>query len=287
MIETYGFERQGRDLVKPFHGRMLTLTRLDTVPEIEPYMDLYQEIWGLDERGRIPAHEPTVAARVGGLFLGVELDREKVGLVYVLPAYDPENGYHHHSNIMGFKAEYQKMGLGMEAKRAHALLAGEMGVKLVTWTFDPFMLPNANLNFRKLGGIVRTYLEDAYGPYGGRYDPGLPTDRFLVEWRLDRERVQTRLRGDWPLMEELCQRGQAAPVFRDPAEEPTASAYRVEVPANLLERAQQDPEAGREEQRAFRSRIQSLLRTGFRVTEFLRETSRPASTYYLLEKSPA
>lgn len=284
MEESYGFTRQGRGLVKPFRGRSLTLTRLASVPEIEPYMDLYQEIWGLDERARIPAHEPTVAARVGGLFLGVELDREKAGFVYVLPAYDPENGYHHHSNVMGFKTEYQKMGLGMEAKRGHALLAREMGVKLVTWTFDPFLLPNANLNFRKLGGLVRIYLEDAYGAYGGRYDPGLPTDRFLIEWRIESERVKTRLRGDWPAMEELGRRWQAAPVFRDPAAEPTAPAYRVEVPANLLERAKQDPEAGREDQLAFRSRIQRLLRAGFTVTEFLSPATAPAS--YLLEKSP-
>ena len=284
MNETYGFERTGPVFSKTVQGRRLSLTRLFTVEAIDPYMDVYQEIWGLTERERIPAHEPTVAARVGGLFLGVELDWEKIGLVYVVPAHDPDKGFYHHSKIMGFKAKYQGLGLGVEAKRVHAILAQEQGVKRVTWTFDPLMVRNASLNFRKLGGIARTYMENAYGNYGGRYDFGLPSDRFLIEWELESERVKTRLRGEGPTAEALWQQWKDAPVYADPTAELVAPAYRAEVPANVFELAKTDAATAQKEQGQFRDCLKRLLAAGYAVTEFLAEPKSGAGNYYLLAR---
>jgi len=55
----------------------------------------------------------------------------------------------------------------------------------MTWTFDPLIARNAHLNLHKLGAISRAYYEDYYGPMDDRFNGGLPTDRLLVEWRLN------------------------------------------------------------------------------------------------------
>jgi predicted GNAT superfamily acetyltransferase len=71
-----------------------------------------------------------------------------------------------------------------------------MGYDLITWTVDPLQARNANLNIHSLGAVTRTYLGDFYGRESALIlGPGIPTDRFLMEWPIREKRVRERRRG--------------------------------------------------------------------------------------------
>ncbi len=61
------------------------------------------------------------------------------------------------------------------------------GIRLIEWTFDPLEARNAYFNFQKLGVVVRRYYPNLYGETTG-VQGGLPTDRIVAEWWLDRTR---------------------------------------------------------------------------------------------------
>ena len=79
------------------------------------------------------------------------------------------------------------------------------GFALIEWTFDPLEIKNAHLNIAKLGGIARRYRRDFYGPSTSPLHGGLPTDRLVVEWWLQSDRVERTLRGEQPHIEVVAQ----------------------------------------------------------------------------------
>ncbi len=89
------------------------------------------------------------------------------------------------SQTMGVLPGYRGRGIAEALKWAQRDRALQLGLKLITWTYDPLAGPNAFLNLHKLNGITRTYKRNIYGEHFGALNEGLPTDRFLVEWWLD------------------------------------------------------------------------------------------------------
>lgn len=284
MDDLYGFNElePGHRFEKEHRGGVLGFTRLTSASEIGPYLELLNELWGFSDREMIPLHEAVVVVKTGGLFLGVRLDGKPAGLVYVMPAFTREWGYHHHSNFMGYKPEYRSMGLGLEAKRVHAILAARDKVELVTWTFDPLQAMNANLNFRKLGCICRNYVPDLYGSMGGHFDPGLPTDRFLVEWRLESDSVKAGLEGRIPTPEEVADRFASAPVLE--IGDRLQDTFVVPVPDHIHELARQDLETARAELMKFQRLFQDLFQSGYMVTGLVPAGARDGHNYYVVEK---
>jgi predicted GNAT superfamily acetyltransferase len=102
-----------------------------------------------------------------------------------------------YSTIMGVLPEYQGAGIGQRLKVAQREFALRIGVRLITWTYDPLEGRNAHLNVRKLGAICHQYERDFHGKIGG-INAGLPTDRFYVEWWVTSNRVQVRLESRRP-----------------------------------------------------------------------------------------
>ena len=99
------------------------------------------------------------------------------------------------SQTMGVLPDYRGRGIAEALKWAQRDRATRLGLKLITWTYDPLEMPNARLNIAKLGGLVRRYRRNIYGEQFGQLNMGLPTDRFVVEWRLDSPRVEEFLAG--------------------------------------------------------------------------------------------
>jgi predicted GNAT superfamily acetyltransferase len=115
-----------------------------------------------------------------------------------------------YSVIMGVLPEYQRSGIGYRLKIAQREFALRIGVRLVTWTYDPLESLNGYFNINKLGAICHTYLSDYYGEMGG-INVGLPTDRFYTEWWVTSNRVKSRVSRDrGPLSLESYLRGRAA-----------------------------------------------------------------------------
>lgn len=277
----------GKRFEKEIEGRKLCMERLLTASELGPYLELLNRIWGFSEKEEIPLHEAVVVVKTGGLILGIEVDGARAGLVYVMPAFTREWGYHHHSNFMGFLPEYRFRGLGLEAKRVHAFLARREGVELITWTFDPLQAANANLNFRKLGAVSRHYLPDLYGHMGGSFDPGLPTDRLLLEWRLPTERVKERLSGNAPSRQELEARYADATILsiEDGPESPAgAGPVLVRIPEGVPELAEREPAKAEPMLLRLRKIISGLFEDGYAITGMIPGSGAAGPNYYILEK---
>jgi predicted GNAT superfamily acetyltransferase len=82
---------------------------------------------------------------------------------------------------------FRNKGVGTRLKFAQREYAIKRGIRLIEWTFDPLEARNAYFNFQKLGVIVRRYYPNLYGETTG-VQGGLPTDRIVAEWWLDRTR---------------------------------------------------------------------------------------------------
>jgi predicted GNAT superfamily acetyltransferase len=93
------------------------------------------------------------------------------------------------SQIMGVHRSWRSTGVGEALKRAQRDRAVAQDLPLITWTYDPLEGPNAALNLHKLRGVSRIYQRDIYGDHLGSLNAGLPTDRLLVEWWVQGDRV--------------------------------------------------------------------------------------------------
>jgi predicted GNAT superfamily acetyltransferase len=67
------------------------------------------------------------------------------------------------------------------------------GLDHITWTYDPLLSRNAQLNIAKLGAVCITYRESEYGEMRDGLNTGLPSDRFQVDWWINSRRVEKRL----------------------------------------------------------------------------------------------
>lgn len=178
-------------------------TQIDIRPlQQQSEFDACEEIqiaaWQMGERDVVPAHLLKVIAARGAVALGAFTPDERlVGFVYSLLSRTHDerrqqlNGssYYQHSEMMGVHPDFQNQSIGTRLKWAQREAALMGGYRLITWTFDPMLGPNANLNISHLGVTCRHYIRDAYGELDGIYE-GLNTDRFEVEWWLKSPRVQ-------------------------------------------------------------------------------------------------
>jgi predicted GNAT superfamily acetyltransferase len=79
----------------------------------------------------------------------------------------------------------------------------KLGYNCITWTVDPLQARNANLNIHTLGATTSTYMRNFYGLDSKlNLGPGIPTDRFLMDWSIRESRVAARRRGRYEFFEE-------------------------------------------------------------------------------------
>src|SRR5262249_1327091 len=91
--------------------------------------------------------------------------------------------------------EFRNDGLGHRLKMLQRERALAMGLDLIEWTYDPMQAMNAHLNFSKLGVVVEEYEVNVYGTSSSPLHAGVPTDRFVAEWRIREPHVERRLAG--------------------------------------------------------------------------------------------
>jgi predicted GNAT superfamily acetyltransferase len=162
--------------------------------EIHACVDLQINVWGFEPRDAVPFNQLHAAHEWGGRVLVAVHEGRLIGFCYGFggrqygePALL--------SHMLAVRPEYRGQDLGAQLKLAQARWAREAGYRLITWTYDPLESVNANLNIGRLGGIVRQYLVNHYGDMTDELNRGLPTDRLLVEWHLDRPKVAALLDG--------------------------------------------------------------------------------------------
>jgi predicted GNAT superfamily acetyltransferase len=183
-----------------------------------------QACWGFERgEGLYPPMLLTVAQNGGVVLIAQNTRAEVIGYIFGYLGRAPGGPLKLCSQTMGVLPAYRNAGVATALKLAQRERALSQGLPLITWTFDPLEAPNARLNLHKLGGLVRTYKRNVYGEHFGQLNEGIPSDRFLLEWWLESERVEQRAR-------EL---GRQPVVPRQPSRTDWAEVTRVRYRAGL------------------------------------------------------
>ncbi len=177
----------------------------DTNAILEDVQALHRTIWGLGDLEVTPTHIYQAAQHAGGLILCGYVNEEPVGYVFGFPGRDGDGGCYFYSHNLGVLEGWRNRGIGFALKarlREELLGAGYTNVR---WTYEPLDSKNAYAYIGKLGGVASTYHREYYGEMDDDINRGLPSDRLVIDWLIDTDRVAARLDGSstTPSLEDL------------------------------------------------------------------------------------
>ena len=281
-------------MAKPDATPEIRIRDLDTVPDLQKAVLLEKEVWECDDADITPITLAVATRATGSIWLGAFHGDELVGFAFAVPALE-EGGVGFHSHTVGVRSSYRSAGVGYQLKLAQRKKALSVGIKKMTWTFDPLRSHNAHFNFCKLGVISDSYRIDFYGPQTSSTLHSNSTDRLWVTWHMNDARVEARLRGKDVRAEVVDALAHIDPMVRfngdgRPAEgdlAPALSRQRVaiEIPGDIGSIERDDIGLAREWRRATRKAFAEALKAGFVVKEFCRSVrGQQGPGAYLLEK---
>jgi len=167
---------------------------LSSLEECRSVVSIQEAVWGRDGE-TVPASVLFVSAKRGGILLGATLPLigpARAGFVWSMPGVRDDGRRTHWSHMLGVLPEYRQHRIGEHLKWTQRQRALEQGAELIEWTFDPLQAANAHFNLQALGAIGASYGVDIYGALAGPLHRGTPTDRLIVEWRIDAPHVRRR-----------------------------------------------------------------------------------------------
>ena len=230
--------------------------------------ELQARAWEMEPRGIVPGALIGVIASGGGILLAAyDHDHGSRPVGFVLGLLARRDGrLYHASHMLATDPAYQGRGIGAALKRRQREVALAQGLDLMTWTFDPLIARNAHLNLHKLGAISSAYYEDYYGPMDDRFNGGLPTDRLLVEWRLNGPVPPVPLSVFAPLTPILIVQG-GKPVLRL-ERAPVGAPLSVWVPGDSTAIKERDPAAALDWRLALRRALSWAFAHGYVARDF-------------------
>ncbi len=231
--------------------------------------------WGFTERSLSPASDLVAATHAGGLTAAAFEGKKMLGFVHGIPRTNLGEPCQH-SHLLAVRPDAQGRGLGVTLKLFQRAWCLERGIRLVTWTYDPFLLKNAKLNIGRLRATVRSLLPDFYGHMGGIY-AGLPTDRFEVNWRLDDPIVARAARGEGPSPEST----DDVPAVTRPGAFPEGRRVLLPFLADAPRVYRTDPKRSLAARLKFRRLATALFAKGYAVTGVASRNGEPA---YVLDR---
>jgi predicted GNAT superfamily acetyltransferase len=163
--------------------------------ELDAAVTLQRDIWHYEDLDLDSRALLTVATRFAGQVIGAFEGTRLVGFTLAFATF-PLGRLHSHR--VGVHPSYENTGIGLKLKLAQRQDALAHGVPVIQWTFDPLKPRNARFNLVRLGGIARAYLPNLYGVTSSPLHGSLPTDRLLIEWHLESDRVRRILAGETP-----------------------------------------------------------------------------------------
>lgn len=268
--------------------------------------ELQRVIWNMDDVEVIPGRTMHAIDFNGGVLLGAYDGEALIG--FVLGIIGTVRGLNKridqvaaarlqlYSTIMGVHPDYQGQGIGYQLKLAQREYALRLGIRLITWTYDPLESVNGWLNVGKLGAVCQRYLRDFHGEQGG-LNVGLATDRFYVEWWVTGNRVQSRvmrkrkplhyeqlIAGRALLINEASFNGEGLPVPAEDFEESERSLILVEIPAHFQGLKQADIDLARRWRAHTRRLFEHYFARHYIVTDFAwrRDEEGRDHAYYVM-----
>jgi chorismate synthase len=171
----------------------LVLRDLRGVGEFQEAQEVARRAWGFADRQLTAISDLLALCHGGALAAGAFEGGELLGFVFGFPRTNVGQPCQH-SHLLAVKPAAQGRGLSTRLKLYQRRWCLDRGIRLVTWTYDPLLARNAQLNISRLRARAEAYLCNFYGPMGGIYGD-LPTDRFEVYWHLDDPAVEAAARG--------------------------------------------------------------------------------------------
>lgn len=281
------------------HGRLdaMRVRDLDSHDDFDAVVRLQREVWGHDYDDVVPRSIFAVAVKTGGVLVGAEDDEGTlVAFVFSVPALR-HGRIVQWSHMLAVTPQARGQALGLRLKLAQRERTLARGLDLVEWTYDPLLAGNARLNIRRLGAVVESYLDDAYGASTSPLHGGVPTDRFIASWHVASPHVARRLEAGAivardagvGLAPHVLRTRETGP-FRAPHGEPELShdapRLRVEIPADFAMMLSEAPDLALAWRQAARRVFHTYFARGYRVVDVdgERGSARPS---YLLAKRPA
>ncbi len=229
---------------------------LDEVSRIE------REVWNVEDIEVVGRIQLKASQHAGASVLIAETDDGVIGgFAYAVPAFVHGEVFWH-SDMLAVRPEFRGTGMGQGLKWAQRDHARTMGIRRITWTFDPMQAKNAHLNLELLGVTVREYLSNFYGVTTSALHHGLPTDRLLALWDLESPRVSALSRGEAVV---------SAP----------GHSY-VAIPPAWNDLVRREPERARAEQLRVEAETKAAFSRGLVITGF-----NKSSTSYVLSPREA
>lgn len=284
----------------------IDIRRVEANEDYRKLEELQRVIWDMDDVYVIPGRMMHAIDFNGGVLLGAYDDDEIIGFVFGVIG--TVQGLSQrvdqvaaarlqlYSTIMGVHPDYHGQGIGYRLKLAQREFAIRMGIRLITWTYDPLESLNGWLNIVKLGAISHRYLRDFHGEFGG-INAGLPTDRFYVEWWVTGNRAQSRvdrqrgalsydqmIAGRAVLVNEASFEGDHPVPPEEFMEESERNLILVEIPANFQAIKRDDMALAKRWRSHTRALFEHYFANQFVVTDFARRQDEEGRerAYYVL-----
>jgi chorismate synthase len=257
---------------------------LRTMAECNECVTLQRHVWGFGDSDVVPATLLHVVDHVGGLAAGAfDSSGQLLGFVFgVSGVRDGE--LVHWSHMLGVRESARNLGLGRMLKEYQRAAMAKIGVRRISWSFDPLMAKNAYFNFDRLGASVVEYVPDMYGATASPLHLGLPTDRLVVTTPTtptDVERHSAGAQsGALPLLSPFPREGDD--VMTMGAARP--DAVLIEVPPDILTLTRQSPATAKRWRLAVREHFQWALANGYRVSSVRRAVDPEREFYELVRR---
>lgn len=267
---------------------------LSSIEDLSKVREVEKEVWGLAEGDAMPLLLSIAERAAGNMFIGAFDQKKLVGFAFGF--FGREHGQTTiHSHMLAVLEPYRQLDLGHKLKLAQRERALALGIREMTWTYDPLQSRNAHFNFAKLGVISETYKVDFYGAESSSMLHRNSTDRLWVRWLLNSRRVRDRITGKDGRAEVLDTlrhlsplvrfNGDGRPVRADLKEALARERVKIEIPGDILEVEESDMGLAREWRAATRWAFTESLRAGFFVAEYCRSLrGQQGPGAYLLQK---
>ena len=270
------------------------------IRDLESFDDLCQvkavekEVWGMADDDSLPMTLAIACKAAGSIFVGAFDGDRMVGFAFGI--FGREHGQTTiHSHMLAVLERYRQHDLGLKLKHAQRERALGLGIREMTWTYDPLQSRNAHFNFAKLGIVADTYKVDFYGPETSSVLHRNGTDRLWVRWLLDSRRAVDRIAGKDTRGETLDAlrhlaplvsfNGDGRPARADLAESLGRQRVSIEIPGEILDVERTDMALAREWRAATRWAFTEAIGAGFYVAEFCRSIrGQQGPGAYLLQR---
>jgi predicted GNAT superfamily acetyltransferase len=292
--------RAGPAMTSRGGAQQIGIRDLKSIDDLSQLKAVEKEVWGMADEDTLPLTLAIACKAAGNIFVGAfDKDNGKDKLVgFAFGFLGRANGQTTiHSHLLAVLDAYRHLDLGFRLKQAQRERAMAMGVREMTWTYDPLQSRNAHFNFSKLGVVSDAYKVDFYGPETSSMLHRNGTDRLWVRWMLNSRRVRDRLAGKSASarVETIDALRLLAPLVRfDPSGRPARAdlaeslarqRVSIEIPGDILEVERTDMGLAREWRDATRWAFREAAKAGFFVAEYCRSVrGQQGPGAYLLQR---